>query len=213
MKWFRMYSDAVDDDKLRLLAFEDRWHFVALCCLKCEGLLDSGTAHLERRIAIKLGLQMVDLDEVKRRLIDVELIDTNFQPLGWGKRQYEHDSSKERTRKYRERLKKKERDDAVTSQECHGDVSVTGSDTDTDTDTESNGKKRKRFVPPSLDQIHARISEMNYRHVDAEVFFHHYEANGWKVGKNKMASWTRALGGWESRAKAESKSNTDDRYL
>ena len=42
LPWFRTYTRMVDDDKLKLLAFEDRWHFVALLCLKGEGLLDVG---------------------------------------------------------------------------------------------------------------------------------------------------------------------------
>ncbi|EXU79084.1 hypothetical protein AX13_08315 [Comamonas aquatica DA1877] len=42
LPWFRVYTRMVDDDKLKLLAFEDRWHFVALLCLKGEGLLDRG---------------------------------------------------------------------------------------------------------------------------------------------------------------------------
>ena len=34
MQWFRLYAGIVDDEKLRLLAFEDRWHYVALLALK-----------------------------------------------------------------------------------------------------------------------------------------------------------------------------------
>ena len=57
LPWFRMYSEAVDDFKLRLLAFEDRWHFVALLCCKCQGLLDQGNEQMVRRaVAVKLGL-------------------------------------------------------------------------------------------------------------------------------------------------------------
>jgi hypothetical protein len=93
-QWFRMYAEAVDDDKLRLLAFEDRWHFVALLCLKASGTIDSDAPHLERRIAVKLGLQLPQLDELKRRLMDVTLIDDNWQPIKWGERQYESETKK-----------------------------------------------------------------------------------------------------------------------
>jgi hypothetical protein len=102
-QWFRMYAEAVDDDKLRLLAFEDRWHFVALLCLKAAGTLDSDAPYLERRIALKLGLQLPQLDELKRRLIDVNLIDDTWQPVKWGERQFESDVSTERVRKHREK--------------------------------------------------------------------------------------------------------------
>src|SRR5690348_12685103 len=107
MQWFRMYAEAVDDDKLRLLAFEDRWHFVALLCLKAGGVLDSDPQTLERRIAIKLGLMPPDLAEVKRRLREIGLIEDNWQPLGWGKRQFESDhTGAERSRRYRRKAKR-----------------------------------------------------------------------------------------------------------
>lgn len=102
-QWFRMYAEAVDDEKLRLLAFEDRWHFVALLCLKAQGTLDSDAPHLERRIALKLGLQLPQLDELKRRLVEVCLITEDWQPIAWEARQYESDVSTERVRKFRQK--------------------------------------------------------------------------------------------------------------
>ena len=63
------------------------------------------------------------------------------------------------------------------------------------------GQKRKRFVPPTLEEIQARIYDMGYDSVDAETFYNFYEAKGWLVGKNKMRSWHAALAGWQSRNK------------
>jgi len=31
------------------------------------------------------------------------------------------------------------------------------------------------------------------------LFFHHFESNGWKVGRNPMKSWKSALSGWIKR--------------
>ena len=59
--------------------------------------------------------------------------------------------------------------------------------------------KAKRFIPPTLKEIKIFIVEKNYNSVDGDSFFNHYEANGWRVGKNKMVSWPRALAGWHSR--------------
>ena len=76
LPWFRLYHRIIDDEKLRLLAFEDRWHFVALCCLKADGLLDEERGPLwERKVAVKLGVQLRELDEISRRLHEVGLID------------------------------------------------------------------------------------------------------------------------------------------
>jgi hypothetical protein len=144
LPWFRLYSEAVDDAKLRLLAFEDRWHFVAILCCKASGLLDERDAELTRRkLQVKLGLDARELGEVARRLSEVGLIDVGtFQPIAWNERQFQSDSSTDRVRAYRERTKRTR------------NVSVTAQETDTDTDTEEKKKKAKsrgaRFALTSL---------------------------------------------------------------
>jgi len=86
--WFRVHNDIIDDEKIRLIAFEDRWHYVALLALKSQGVLDDASPLRTRKIAIKLGVQLAELDEIKRRLMEVGLIDADFQPVGWAKRQF-----------------------------------------------------------------------------------------------------------------------------
>lgn len=104
--------------------------------------------------------------------------------------------------------------------ECHNDVteSYKGSDTvsprvvtechikhpvETPIETpKKKGAKRKRFTPPTLEQVNQRISEMGYA-LDGERFFYYYESNGWRVGKNPMKDWHQALAGWNTRNKGE----------
>ncbi len=108
LQWFRLYHRIVDDEKLRLLAFEDRWHFVALCCLKADGLLDTPNDNLRsRKIAVKLGVQLRELDEIGRRLQEVNLVDENLSPVAWDELQFRSDSSQERVRRYREARKER----------------------------------------------------------------------------------------------------------
>ncbi len=72
--------------------------------------------------------------------------------------------------------------------------------------------KRKRFQPPTLDDVRSRCKEMGYQ-TDPERFFNYYESNGWKVGKNKMVSWEKVLAGWNARDKADKpKSKPADKY-
>lgn len=132
LPWFRLYHRMVDDEKIRLLAFEDRWHFIAICCLKADGLIDEPEGDLrQRKIAVKLGVQVRELDEITRRLFEVGLVDKNMQPVAWGDLQYKSDSSSERVKKYRAKTK-----GSNAKRQCN--VSVTPQDTDTDTDTERN---------------------------------------------------------------------------
>lgn len=106
MQWFRLYGRIIDDDRLRLLAFEDRWHFVALCCLKLDGLLDEPDSDLKtRRIAVKMGVQLRELEELGRRLREVGLVDEALNPVAWDDLQFKSENSAERVRKYREKRK------------------------------------------------------------------------------------------------------------
>ena len=110
--WFRLYSDTVDDDKLRLLAFEDRWHFIALLCCKAKGIIDSADSLLYRRISVRLGLSSRELEEVARRLAEVGLINAEtLQPVAWDQRQFYSDTdptAADRKRTQREREKKEQ---------------------------------------------------------------------------------------------------------
>lgn len=133
MHWFRLYHRIVDDEKLRLLAFEDRWHFVALCCLRASGLLTEPDSELRRRrVAVKLGVQVRELDEISRRLREVDLIDENLNPLAWNDLQFRSDNSTERVQKHRE---KQHRNGAKRL----GNVSETPQETDTDTELSPSG--------------------------------------------------------------------------
>ncbi|MDR7032415.1 hypothetical protein [Mesorhizobium sp. BE184] len=128
LQWFRLYHRIIDDEKIRLLAFEDRWHFIALCSLKADGLLDEPESSLkERKIAVKIGVQTRELDEIRRRLFEVGLIDENMHPVAWDALQYTSDTSTERVRKHREKSK-------ASQEKQERNVSVTPPDTDTDTE-------------------------------------------------------------------------------
>ena len=58
------------------------------------------------------------------------------------------------------------------------------------------GAKAKRFMPPTLDQVHFYCNE-RLNNVDADKFIDHYTSNGWLVGKNKMKDWKAAIRTWE----------------
>ena len=60
-----------------------------------------------------------------------------------------------------------------------------------------------RFTPPSLEDVREFIANNGYTLVNAEAFYNHYEAIGWKVGKNTMKDWHAAVRGWQSREKAQ----------
>lgn len=61
--------------------------------------------------------------------------------------------------------------------------------------------KRKRFAPPSVEEVAAYVSEKGY-HFSAEQFVAFYESKGWKVGSSPMKDWKAACVTWETRWKS-----------
>lgn len=204
--WFRAYTEMVDDEKLRLLAFEDRWHFVALLCCKGSNLLDSGGSQdlLRRKVALKLGLSTRELEEVARRLCEVGLIDFDtFQPLAWNARQFKSDSSTDRVRNHRNKAKQ-ECNVSPSFQKQPDAVSVTPPETKTEAKTKTEAEKsissRKRAarspknkMPEGFavsDTVRQWASDKGYQDLDAhfESFVSKAAANGYLY-----ADWDAAL--------------------
>lgn len=69
---------------------------------------------------------------------------------------------------------------------------------------EETKPKRKRFVPPTLEEVKAYCKERN-NNVDAERFVDYYTSNGWSVGKNKMKDWKAAVRTWEKNSFSDNK--------
>jgi hypothetical protein len=177
LPWFRFYKDAVDDAKLRMLAFEDRWHFVALLCCKAQGLLDADAdlQRMRRKVGVKLGVDSMTLDEIERRLVVEGLIEPKtLQPIAWAKRQFRSDAdptNASRQARHRERLQ-------------HSNGQVTGLDTEADTDKEEGGK------PPS------RAGKRRYEYsADFETAWSLYPR---RPNNNKLAAWSA----WQARLRA-----------
>lgn len=107
LPWFRMYTDFLDDPKLISLAFEDQRHFIAILALKSAGILDSGCEMrvLDRIVAQRIWIDYSIILDVKARLVNARLIEEDWQPVAWDKRQMrsDHDETNaERQRRYRE---------------------------------------------------------------------------------------------------------------
>jgi len=63
---------------------------------------------------------------------------------------------------------------------------------------EESIEKKKRFAPPSLDEVKAYCLERK-NSIDPAVFIDFYAAKGWMVGKSKMKDWRAAVRTWEAR--------------
>lgn len=125
-RWFRFYAESINDPKVQRLPAHLFKTWVNLLCLASA---NGGTLPSREDIAFQLRMSDHDANAHIDELIGVGLVDIThgktLEPHNWNARQYVSDTSKQRTRQYRDRLKRA----------C--DVTVTPPDTDTESDTES----------------------------------------------------------------------------
>ena len=58
------------------------------------------------------------------------------------------------------------------------------------------GQKRKRFVPPTIEEVTEYCNERNNT-VDPQRFIDYYESSGWMRGKNRIKDWKACVRTWE----------------
>ena len=64
-------------------------------------------------------------------------------------------------------------------------------------DNDSIGEKRKRFIPPTLEEVKGYASERGNL-VDAQKFYDYYTQGGWKDAKgNAVKNWKQKMITWE----------------
>lgn len=73
------------------------------------------------------------------------------------------------------------------------------SESEKDSVPESSARKKgskEKFIKPTVEEIKTYCAERNNQ-LDAEYFYDHYEANGWKIGKAPMKDWKATIRNWE----------------
>ena len=81
---------------------------------------------------------------------------------------------------------------------------------DNSLDTEKE-TKRKRFTPPTVDEVREYCQERN-NGIDAAAFVDFYTARGWMIGKTHMKDWKAAVRTWENRRKQEGEEDPYDKF-
>lgn len=100
--WFRLYSEFASDHKMQMMSEAYQRRYVMLLCLRCS----NGDVTLQdEEVAFQLRISSDEWSETKAAFIGKNLIDKHNRVLAWERRQFISDSSVERVRKHREKVK------------------------------------------------------------------------------------------------------------
>lgn len=167
LQWFRLYAEFATDPKVQTMSEAMQRRLIMLFCLQC---CDALVTLCDAELAVTLRISEEELDETRRHFIKRGFLTKDGKISNWNKRQFKSDSSRDRTRRYRDRL--------VTSQQSHGDVSVTHSESE----SESEYRVREKIRNPS--------ARRNAPTKNGEWFDHFKTLYPRRAG---APGWTRAL--------------------
>lgn len=141
--WFRVYSEFATDPKVQSMSEAMQRRLMMLMCLRCSDVL--ATLH-DDELQFALHISESELAETKALFVRKGFTDSEWNLLNWDKRQFNSDSSTERSRKSREAKK-------ATSEivETLRNVAATPPDTETDTDKEANASVGSADKSPRCD--------------------------------------------------------------
>lgn len=98
--WFRLYSEFSDDPKVQMMPEEMQRRLIMLFCERCKEV-----KHDETLRAFHWRVTPLEVSVTRELFLKNGFIDEDWNLLNWNRRQYVSDSSTDRVRKYRERLK------------------------------------------------------------------------------------------------------------
>ena len=217
VKWIKITTDIFDDEKILLIeSLPDAYAIIVvwfkLLCLAGKqnnsGVFMMGrVAYTDKMLATIFRMKEATVTMALQTFEQfgmIEIIDGVITIPNWGKHQNldQLESKKEYMRGYMREYREKQK--ALTSGKpsckTNSKTNVSQADKeDKDIDKEKDNSienKRKRFVPPTLEEVQEYCYERN-NGVDAQRFIDYYTSNGWQVGKNKMKDWKAAVRTWE----------------
>lgn len=213
VKWIKITTDIFDDEKILLIESMPEsdsviviW-FKLLCMAGRQN--NSGVFMMNDTIAYTDEMLATifrrPLNTVRMALAAfqqygmIEVVDGAITIPNWEKHQ-SVDKLERMKQQNRERVARHREKQKALAGACNVTVTLSNApdiDKDIDIDKENiRGAKRKRFTPPSLEEVRDYCQQRN-NSVDPQRFIDHYESNGWKVGRNKMKDWKAAVRTWE----------------
>ena len=233
VKWIKIVTDIFDDEKILLIeSMPDAdsiiviW-FKLLCLAGRQNnggvfLMNGRIAYTDEMFAtifrrslntVRLALKTFEAYGM------IEIINDTVTIPNWGKHQ-KLDALEAKTQYMREymrdyRAKQKAladgKDNGKTNSEANVSVVDKIREDKIREDKNREEPKRKRFVPPTVEEVSAYALEKGYERFSADRFVDYYASKGWVVGKSPMKDWKAAVRGWAARDRGDGRTQVDRR--
>ena len=228
VKWIKLNVDMFDDEKIKIIQAMPDGDALLVVWIKLIALAgktnDGGYIYISENIpytedmlavimnkpllTIRLAMEtFTNLNMIENDVKGIYLVNfEKYQSLE--KMQKIKEQTRQRVQKHRENQRLLQCNADVTQDVTQCNAIDIDKDIDRDIDKENNNKPQKRFTKPTLEEVQAYCQERN-NNVDAQRWYNHYEAVGWKVGKNPMKDWKASVRTWErSNANGNNKPNS-----
>ena len=228
IKWIKITTDIFDDDKILLIeslpdadAIIVIW-FKLLCLAGKQN--NNGVFLMNNRIAYtdKMLSTIFRRNELTVKLaLDtfeqfgmIELIDGVITIPNWEKHQNIDGMDRIRERNRINTANYRARQKALADRNITRNLTVSernniDKDKEKEKEKEKDKEYKRRFTPPTLDEVRAYCQERN-NSVDPERFIDFYQSKGWTVGKSPMKDWKAAVRNWEKDSKKTRRQQIDD---
>ena len=218
VKWIKITTDIFDDEKILLIeSLPDSYAIITvwfkLLCLAGKqnnsGVFMMGRIpYTDKMLATIFRMKETTVNMALQTFEQfgmIEIVDGVITIPNWGKHQNldQLESKKEYMRNYMQEYREKQKLlTGKTNCKTNSKTNVSQADKEEDKERDKEDKeikeaKRKRFTPPTLEEVKAYCRERN-NNVDPQKFFDYFSESNWHDSKGKkVSSWKQKVITWE----------------
>lgn len=213
--WLKLKEDFFDDETIRYIEEQENGikysNFYLKLCLKSlrtDGKLIRlvGEILIPYDVKSLSSLTGVDVDTVRcamalfEKIGCVKMLDSGELYISQLSEMVGSETDKARAMRVIRAREKYGNDVTRMLPECYPEKDIE-KELDTELEKEKESK-RKRFTPPSVDEVREYCNEINAT-ISPEAFVDYYAAQGWIYGKSgkQMKDWKAAVRNWQRREK------------
>lgn len=212
LPWFPFYYlDWLSDSEVAMMTYSEKGLFIDMLarCFNEDGLPAD-----EKKLIRLFKCDLEDLRECVKLFYksDEKLFNKKLDLIKKEQRKVSRDKSKAGKASAEARAAKRLKEttgvqQVLNSVKTESQQNPTNTTQQNRTQQNIKSKPKKAFKKPTLQEVFDYCQERKNR-VDANNFINHYEANGWKVGRNSMKDWKAAVRTWEKNSYNQQQTNS-----